>query len=244
MPRGCGLKSSRAPKGGQVPACRLTRLVPLLALAAALLLLLPWAAKLQTARPPDAPAKPGSKTGRPSGPANYSQALKQWRRVEDISRWIGRHFIYDRQRALRLSESQRARRGRVVIFPPERFFQRPRGVCVDLARFGLETARRVEPASKPEYLLIVFEPRVMGGEVFRRHWLVLFQRQGRYYYFADSRRPGQVAGPHVSLTSLLKKYAAFRQRKIVSFRLLTDYKKRNRQKRRYRRGKRSLPQKR
>jgi hypothetical protein len=122
-----------------------------------------------------------------------------WRSAEDVNDWIGARFDYDMQRALRLSETQRNNAGPLPIPAPETFFGAPRGVCVDLSRFAVETLRTVDPASKPAYVMIEFAPVSVAGNTLRRHWLATFERDGRHYFFADSKRPGHMAGPYGSV---------------------------------------------
>jgi hypothetical protein len=148
----------------------------------------------------------------------YEQALARWRDADDINAWIGAHFEYDMQRALQLSETQRQSRGRLPIHAPDAFFARPHGVCVDLSRFAVETLRRIAPASKPGYLMIEFDPVAIQGQVLRRHWVARFEREGQLYFFADSKRPGHVAGPYADTAAYISDYAAYRGRTIVAFR--------------------------
>jgi hypothetical protein len=148
----------------------------------------------------------------------YEQALARWRDADDINAWIGARFQYDMGRALQLSETQRERGGRLPIHAPDVFFARPQGVCVDLSRFAVETLRRIEPASKPAYLMIEFDPVAIQGQVLRRHWVARFERDGRLYFFADSKRPGHVAGPYADTAAYIRDYAAYRRRTIVAFR--------------------------
>jgi hypothetical protein len=150
--------------------------------------------------------------------ASYDQALQRWRDADDINAWIGAHFEYDMPRALQLSETQRERNGRLPIHAPDAFFAAPKGVCVDLSRFAVETLRRIDPASQPSYLMIEFAPQSIQGQVLRRHWVVRFQRDGQLYFFADSKRPGHVAGPYADNAAYVKDYAAYRGREIVAFR--------------------------
>lgn len=150
--------------------------------------------------------------------ASYSEAIARWRGADDVNAWIGARFEYDMQRALRLSETQRALHGRLPIHAPDAFFAVPKGVCVDLSRFAVETLRRIDPASKPSYLMIEFAPASIQGQVLRRHWVARFQRDGQLYFFADSKRPGHVAGPYADNATYIKDYAAYRGRDIVAFR--------------------------
>ena len=150
--------------------------------------------------------------------ASYDEALARWRDADDVNAWIGARFEYDMQRALRLSETQRERNGRLPIHAPDAFFAAPKGVCVDLSRFAVETLRRIDPASQPSYLMIEFAPQSIQGQVLRRHWVVRFQRDGQLYFFADSKRPGHVAGPYADNATYIKDYAAYRGREIVAFR--------------------------
>jgi hypothetical protein len=150
--------------------------------------------------------------------ASYRDALSRWRDADDVNGWIGAHFEYDMSRALRLSESQRERSGRLPIHEPDAFFATPKGVCVDLSRFAVETLRRIDPASQPTYLMIEFAPVSIQGHVLRRHWVARFQRDGQLYFFADSKRPGHMAGPYADNAAYVKDYAAYRGREIVAFR--------------------------
>jgi len=156
-------------------------------------------------------------------PRSYGDALGTWRTVEDVNAWIGARFEYDPVRAAKLSESQRAQVDRVEIYAPAPFFAKPSGVCVDLARFAVETLRVVSPESKPIYLMIEFDPVVISGNILRRHWVAGFEREGRLYFFADSKRPGHVAGPHATVQQFIDDYAKYRGRRVVAYRTLDSY---------------------
>jgi hypothetical protein len=101
-------------------------------------------------------------------------------------------------------------------------------VCVDLARFAVETLHVIEPAAKPKYIMIEFEPVTVHGNTLRRHWLVFFERNEKRYFFADSKRPGHVAGPYSSTEEFIAEYARYRGRYIVSHRELESYQRRMR----------------
>jgi len=159
---------------------------------------------------------------------SYEQALRVWKTPEDINRWVAANFSYDRARALRLSETQRAKNGRISIHAPSEFFDTKTGVCVDLSRFGVETLRRIDPLSDPKYLMIEFDPIQTKGNMLRLHWLVSFRRDGKIYIFADSKRPGHIAGPYNDVQTFVIEYEKYRQRKIVAFRELDSYEKQRR----------------
>jgi hypothetical protein len=167
----------------------------------------------------DAPETPAlHATPLPDEPAGYDDALARWRSADDVNAWIGARFEYDTQRALLLSETQRERGRRLPIHTPQAFFGAPRGVCVDLARFAVETLRRIAPASRPGYLMIEFAPVQVQGQVLRRHWVAHFRREGQLYVFADSKRPGHIAGPYADAAAYIADYAVYRGREIVAFR--------------------------
>ncbi len=160
--------------------------------------------------------------------ASYAQSLQLWRDADDINDWIGARFEYDRARAIRLSETQRETQGRMPIHTPQAFFEDPSGVCVDLARFAVETLRQVDPNSRPRYLMIEFDPVSIAGNTLRRHWVAAFERDGQLYFFADSKRPGHVAGPYPDTRTFLSDYARYRGRSVVSFREVESYERRRR----------------
>jgi len=160
--------------------------------------------------------------------SSYAEALQAWRDADDLNAWIGARFEYDRSRAMLLSETQRARSGRLAIHAPEDFFAAPRGVCVDLARFAVDTLRVIDPRSAPAFLMIEFAPVSIAGNTLRLHWLAMYRRGEGYYFFADSKRPGHIAGPYVSVDQFIREYAQYRGREVVSFRQLESYERKMR----------------
>lgn len=160
--------------------------------------------------------------------ASYLEALRIWRTPEDVNAWIGAKFEYDMSRAMLLSETQRSRSGKLTIFEPKEFFAAPSGVCVDLSHFAIETLRHIEPDVKASYLMIEFAPVTVGGNTLRLHWLASFQRNGEYYFFADSKRPGHIAGPYVSTQDFIDQYAKYRGRQIVAFCEIDSYQRKQR----------------
>lgn len=198
-------------------------------------LLLALASLPALASPPDAPsgAVPVDDVRAPAvriadAPRGYGDALKAWRTADDVNAWIAANFRYDASRALRLSESWRQRNPGLPIHAPEAFFADPHGVCVDLARFAVETLRAIDPSAKPAYLMIEFDAALVEGETLRRHWIATFERDGQRYFFADSRRPGHIAGPYPSTAAFVADYAAFRGRRVVAYRDADDHARRAR----------------
>jgi hypothetical protein len=159
---------------------------------------------------------------------SYGQALQVWKTPEDINGWIAANFSYDMARALRLSETQRAKNERISIYDPSKFFDTKTGVCVDLSRFGVETLSRIDPGSDPKYLMIEFDPVQIRGNMMRLHWLVSFKRDGKTYFFADSKRPGHIAGPYNDKREFISEYEQYRGRKILGYRELESYQKQRR----------------
>lgn len=159
---------------------------------------------------------------------SYREALKVWQSAEDVNAWIGAKFQYDMSRAMQLSETQRQMNGRMPILKPEEFFVAPSGVCVDVSRFAVETLRAIDPAARPTYVMIEFEPASIGGNTLRRHWVASFERDGRHYFFADSKRPGHIAGPYVSTQAFIAEYAQYRGRQIMSYSELESYERKAR----------------
>ncbi len=197
-------------------------------LAPAFALLLATSAVSQTADPAsDAPERRYA-TAPVQAVANYAEALSRWNDADDVNAWIGANFAYDMQRALRLSETQRQRGGRLPIHAPDAFFAQPSGVCVDLARFAVETLRAIAPESRPRYLMIEFDPVAIAGNTLRRHWVAGFERDGALFFFADSKRPGLISGPYPSAAAFLADYAQYRGRRIVAHQELDTYEKRQR----------------
>jgi len=163
-------------------------------------------------------------------PESYDRALLLWRSPEQVNAWIASTFEYDRARAMRLSETQRQAQGSLPIHAPAQFFSRPTGVCVDLARFAVETLQTIDPEVRAKYVMLEFAPVTVRGNTLRRHWLVSFERDGKLYYFADSKRPGHIAGPYASTSEFVTEYAQYRGREVTAFRELASYQRRTRAK--------------
>ena len=159
------------------------------------------------------------------GADSYSQALDLWQTAEDINKWIAGSFIYDKARAIKLSSGRRTDNSGTPIYNPSEFFESKTGVCIDLARFGVETLRIIDPNSNPKYVMIEFEPIQIDGNIFRLHWMVSFRRDGMTYFFCDSKRPGYIAGPYKSTQAFISEYEQYRGRKIVAHRELDSYRK-------------------
>ncbi len=182
------------------------------------------------ADPPHAYSDAPQERAVPDGPVavygSYAQALAAWRGPEDVNAWIGASFEYDLPRAMALSESRRAAGGALPsIHEPVAFYDRPVGICVDLARFGVETLKQIDPELEPRYLMIEFEPARISGQVLRRHWVASFRRGNGYYFFADSSRPGVMAGPYPSVEVFVAQYARYRGREVMAFRQLESFRR-------------------
>lgn len=157
---------------------------------------------------------------------SYTKALRAWRTPEDLNAWIAARFEYEVERSMLLSETQRAQKAGPPIYPPAEFFAVPKGICVDLSRFAVETLRAVAPELKARYVMIEFDPVALRGNTLRRHWVAAFERDGKRYFFADSKRPGHIAGPYASTQAYLDDYAKYRGREIVAFRELETFMRR------------------
>jgi len=156
---------------------------------------------------------------------SYNQALAIWKTAEDINRWVTGNFIYDKARAIKLSSNQRTKNKGISIYKSSEVFETKAGVCVDLARFGVETLRIIDPDSDPKYLMIEFDPIQINSNTFRLHWLVSFKKDGMKYFFCDSKRPGYIAGPYNGTQVFISEYEQYRDRQIVAYRELESYKK-------------------
>jgi hypothetical protein len=177
----------------------------------------------------DAPDPLPMAAARAAGPASYDEALRIWKTPEDIAAWSAARFTYDTDRALQLSETERQKGADPTIPAPADLFERPTGTCLDLVRFGLETLQRIDPQSRPRYLMVEFEPLQLQGRTLRRHWLVSFRRGDGVYVFADSKRPWLVAGPYNSVDAFIREYERFRGRNIVRFYETDSYRRQLRQ---------------
>ena len=152
---------------------------------------------------------------RDAPPASHAQALQRWQGAEDIAAWAGRFFRFDAERALQFSSTQRRVGPPPTVAEPEHLFAEPTGICLDLTRFGVETLRQIDPTAQARYLMVEFEPITVDGHVLRLHWLGVYQRDGQCYFFADSDRPGHIAGPYARAQDFIADCAAFRGRPVM-----------------------------
>ena len=161
-------------------------------------------------------------------PDRFAQKVQGWSSPEHVHAWIKANFVYDRRRAIALSQTQRARGVPFHIYQPSELFQRRSGICVDLSRFAVDVLRMRDPGSRPRYLLIKFSPVKIAGNVLRMHWIASFQREGKYYFFADSYYPDVLSGPHESIDDFIRSYQDKRGRQIVAYRLVDTFRKKKR----------------
>jgi hypothetical protein len=159
---------------------------------------------------------------------SYEHALLVWKTPEDITAWIAANFSYDMARAARFSETQIEKQGPIAIYTPSEFFATKSGVCIDLSRFAVETLRAIDPQTDPQYIMIEFNPIQISVNIFRRHWLGSFKRDGKTYFFADSKRPGFIDGPYNDTPEFIREYERYRARNIVTFREMGSFQKRQR----------------
>ena len=160
---------------------------------------------------------------------SYARAIENWDTVDEVNEWIAENFRYDMQRALQLADSDS--RQKVYIYEPAEVFRYKKGVCVDLARFAFETIKAIDPGLDLNYLMIEFEPLIIGDRTFRRHWLVVYREEDQLFVLADTKRPGYQSGPHRHLADFITEYQTFRKRKIIAYKLRDTYKKNLKQKR-------------
>ena len=175
----------------------------------------------------DAPEQRYAGAASPKEARTYAASLALWRDAEDVNAWIGARFEYDMQRALRLSETQRTNAGPLPIAVSGGVLRFAARACASTCRAS--RSRRcapIEPRSKPAYLMIEFAPVSIAGNTLRRHWLATFERDGKHYFFADSKRPGHLAGPYASLAEFVAEYASYRGRDVIAFRAVDTYERR------------------
>ncbi len=113
-----------------------------------------------------------------------------------------------------------------AVPPADAFYAAPSGVCVDLARFAVDTLGRIAPDTAPSFLMIEFAPVTVAGNTLRRHWLASYRQDGKRWFFADSKRPGHIAGPYETTADFIADYAAYRGRPVVAFRELATHERR------------------
>ncbi|MEE9362730.1 MAG: transglutaminase-like domain-containing protein [Cellulophaga sp.] len=157
-------------------------------------------------------------------PSSYNVALQQWKTVIQVNDWIKNNFSYDMERAKKLAENG-SERGKINIYSPHEFYQIKKGICVDLSRFTVETINKIDASKNAQYLMIEFEPITIDGKVIRKHWISIYEDIQGYYLLGDSKRPGYIAGPFEKVDGFIIEYQKYRERKIVSWKVLLNYKK-------------------
>ena len=157
-------------------------------------------------------------------PTSYNNALQQWSTIIQVNDWIKNNFSYDIERAKKLAENG-SDRGKVNIYLPSEFYQIKKGICVDLSRFTTETINKIDPSKNAQYLMIEFEPITIDGKIIRKHWVAIYEDIKGYYVLGDSKRPGYIAGPYKKVDDFIIEYQKYRERKIVSWKVLLNYKK-------------------
>ena len=156
--------------------------------------------------------------------ASYEAALKQWKTISDVNNWIKGNFRYDIERAKQLAENSSLRE-KTGIYSPAELYQTPKGVCIDLSRFAVETINLIDTAKHLQYLMIEFEPIIIDGMSIKKHWAAIYHDTTGYYILADSKRPGHIAGPYENVEDFITEYQTFRDRRIIAYKVLLSYQK-------------------
>jgi hypothetical protein len=177
----------------------------------------------------DASIDPVSNHSGAANPADYTTVVQQWKTVYDVNTWIKENFRYDFTRAKQLAENS-AEREKTGIFSPAELYRVKKGVCIDLCRFAVETINIIDTAKHVQYLMIEFEPVLIDSSIIKKHWLAVYHDSSGYYLLADSKRPGYIAGPYIQVADFIAEYQSFRERKIVSWKVLMSYQKKQKQK--------------
>ena len=152
----------------------------------------------------------------------YKSAIQEWKTISDVSNWIQNNFRYSMERAKQLAENS-SERERIDIYSPDQLYQAKKGVCIDLSRFAVETINIIDSSKHVQYLMIEFEPIIIDSSVLKKHWMAVYHDSIGYYFLADSKRPGYIAGPHKNIDDFIFEYQTFRDRKIVSWKVLLSY---------------------
>jgi len=155
----------------------------------------------------------------------YEEAIAKWKSYDEVNMWIKDYFEYDMSRAMQLA-SNSENREKTSIYTAEETYNSKSGVCLDLSRFAFETILEIDENLNPKYLMIEFEPLIINGKKFEKHWIVLFETNNQFFVMADSKRPGHMSGPYDDLSQFILEYEKFRQRDILSYKVLDTYKKR------------------
>ena len=155
---------------------------------------------------------------------SYEAASKQWKTVAEVNQWIKENFRYSVERAKQLAENSAARE-KTPIYTPTELYRLKKGVCIDLSRFAVETVNRMDTSKHVQYLMIEFEPILIDSSIIKKHWMAAYRDSSGYFLFADSKRPGHIAGPYTDIEDFIAEYQTFRDRKTVSWKLLPSYEK-------------------
>lgn len=175
---------------------------------------------------------PNDLTFQPSDTSNltaYETALKQWKTIAEVNKWIKENFRYEIERAKQLAENS-VEREKTGIYSPSEFYQIKKGVCLDLSRFAVETTNLIDTSKHVQYLMIEFEPIIIDSSIIKKHWMAIYEDALGYYIFADSKRPGHIGGPYKNVDDFMVDYQTFRDRKIISWKVLASYKKKKMEK--------------
>ncbi len=172
----------------------------------------------------DAPDDSSLQRSDTSNITSYEAASSQWKTVADVNQWIKENFHYSVERAKQLAENSAARE-KTPIYTPTELYRLKKGVCIDLSRFAVETVNRMDTSKHVQYLMIEFEPIIIDSSIMKKHWMAAYRDSAGYYLFADSKRPGHIAGPYTDIDEFITEYQTFRGRKVVSRRLLPSYEK-------------------
>ncbi len=177
--------------------------------------------------PDDVPGECRVRGGAPTEQDTFARTVAGWDSIQDLNDWIGANFEYDKPRMGLFGQNVPAKE-RPPVYTPDEVLAKKKAVCFDLSRFAYEALKNMPmtpPVQGLKYVMIQFKPENINGAIIGKHWMISYQKDGKFYFTADSRCPGRVYGPYDSVEKFQQCYARFRDRTIQSISLRDTYRR-------------------
>ena len=161
----------------------------------------------------------------------FKRIVSKWKGAEEIVLWMSNNLKYNIARSVYIKNSaeqikkltiQKKSTSHLIneffSFRPQDLVSLKNGVCIDIASFGVAVLKNISPSLNPRLLKIKHEGIKADGITRVSHFLGTYEKDGKFFFFADSKQLNRHAGPFDNTADFVKYYEQFLGRKIKSYR--------------------------
>lgn len=163
----------------------------------------------------------------------YNEALNKWKGAEDIVNWLSLNITYDVERSVYIkkladkikllvvqNEETNKYNNEFFSYRAQDFLAYKKGVCLDVARFGVSSLNKIDPNLNARFLKIKHVGIKKDGIIRVSHVMAIYKKQDEFFIFADSKKMDRHSGPYKDIHTFITIYEKFLGQKIKSYKVI------------------------